>query len=619
MSKTLYAYYERELRFIRRLAQDFAQQYPAAAGRLLLEPNRSADPHIERLIESFALLAGRVHQKIDDEFPELTDALLNTLYPHYLAPIPSMAIVQFELDASRARLPGGFTIAKGSQLVSPPVDDLTCKFRTGYPVTLWPLRLGDARLTPPPFPTGIEPPPRTAAVLRLRLECLAGLRFSELTLDRLRFYLDGDGPTVASLYEAIFNHVLRIVVRPAVHDPRFKPIVLDPATSLAQVGFDREEDLLPYPRQSFAGYRLLTELFAFPSKFHFFDLLGLNALAAAGYPEQVEILLFLDRTSPALEHGVGLDTFRLGCTPIINLFEQTAEPIALTQAQYQYRVIADVAHPQGLEVHSVDAVRSSDPVARTTTDYRPFYSFRHAHDRQASRAFWYASREPSRLPDDAGTEVYLNLVDLDFDPTLPADPTLVVWTTCTNRDLPARLEHLGDRLNFWLVTAAPVARVRCVQTPTRPLRPPLRRAAHWRLISHLNLNHLSLADSQEGLSALQEILRLYDFSDPDEAGSTATVHSQMIEGLTGLESRRVVARVNEQDEVGICRGTEITLEFDEEKYVGVGLFLFASVLEQFLGLYCSVNSFTRLTATTRQSSGKPFKSWPPRSGYQVVV
>jgi type VI secretion system protein ImpG len=618
MSKTLYAYYERELRFIRRLAQDFARQYPAAAGRLLLESNRSADPHVERLIESFALLSGRVHQKLDDEFPELTDALLNTLYPHYLAPIPSMAIVQFELDAARARLPRGFTIERGSQLVTPPVGELPCKFRTAYPVTLWPVRLVEARLARPPFPAGLNAPPGAVAALQLRLDCVAGLRFADLGLDRLRFYLDGDGPTIAELYEAVFNHTVQVVARPVGADPRQAPLVFAPEECLAQVGFERDEGLLPYPNQSFLGYRLLTEFFAFPSKFHFVDLTGLTRLSAAGYPDKVELTLFLDRTSPTLEQGVRSETFRLGCTPVVNLFEQTAEPIALTQARYQYRVIPDVAHPLGLEVHSVTAVRSTDPVARTTTEYQPFYSFRHAPDRSDGQRFWYASREPSLVEDDAGTEVYLNLTDLEFNPSLPADSTLVVWTTCTNRDLPARLEHLGDRLAFWLVTAAPITGVRCVRSPSRPIRPPLRRGGHWRLVSHLCLNHLSLSDPDEGLAALQEILRLYDFSDAAEAGPAASVHRQLIEGLTSLSSRRAVARVSEEDEVGICRGTEVTVEFDEEKYIGTGVYLFASVLERFLGLYCSVNSFTRLVATTKQKGG-PFKTWPARSGYQVIV
>src|SRR5713226_6650406 len=130
MSEVLYHYYERELLFIRQLAQEFAKQYPAAAGRLLLEPNRSADPHVERLIEAFALLAGRIHHKLDDEFPELTDALLSVLYPHYLAPVPSQAVVEFQLDPARAQLPDGFLIDRHSRLHTAPVDGVPCRFRT---------------------------------------------------------------------------------------------------------------------------------------------------------------------------------------------------------------------------------------------------------------------------------------------------------------------------------------------------------------------------------------------------------------------------------------------------------------------------------------------------------
>src|SRR5262245_13372538 len=124
MSEKLYPYYERELLFILHLAQEFAKHSPAAAGRLLLEPHRSTAPHVERLIEGFALLAGRIHHKIDDEFPELTDALLGVLYPHYLAPVPSMSIIQFDLDAGRAQLPNGFLIDRHSRLHTQPAADL---------------------------------------------------------------------------------------------------------------------------------------------------------------------------------------------------------------------------------------------------------------------------------------------------------------------------------------------------------------------------------------------------------------------------------------------------------------------------------------------------------------
>jgi type VI secretion system protein ImpG len=623
MSETLYHHYERELHFIRQLAQEFARQYPAAAGRLLLEPNRSTDPHVERLIESFALLTGRIQHKIDDEFPELTDALLSVLYPHYLAPVPSLAVVQFELDAGRVQLPDGFLIDRHSRLHTHPLEyqpekRLACQFRTGYPVTLWPVALTEARLLTPPFPSGFAPPPATKAALRLRLECQGEIPFAGLSLDRLRFYLAGDGPVTAGLYELIFNHTLQVHFRPLDRDGQAGPVVLEPHQCLHQVGFERDEGLLPYPNQAFLGYRLLTEFFAFPDKFLCVDLGGWPRLRQAGFRKKLEVVLFLDRTQANLEQAVDHTTFRLGCTPVVNLFEQTAEPVPLTQRRYEYRVLPDVAHPQGMEVYAVNAVTSTDPAAGETREYQPFYSFRHGGGRDTDQAFWYASRRPSLQENDRGTEVYLSLVDPAFTPRLPAESVLVVRTTCLNRDLPTRLQQAGEDLAFDLEMAAPLAAVRCLRSPTSTLRPPPRRGAYWRLLSHLNLNHLSLGDALEGGEALRETLRLYDFSDPEAGQHLAAVNRHLVEGILGVSSRRVVGRTGGPVASGFARGVEVTIEFDEEKYLGTGTFLFACVLERFLGLYVSINSFSQLIGKSRQGEGY-FKKWPPRAGEQQLL
>ncbi|MHB1559325.1 MAG: type VI secretion system baseplate subunit TssF, partial [Isosphaeraceae bacterium] len=251
MSETLYPYYERELTFIRQFAKEFADLYPATAGRLQIDSNRANDPHVERLIESFALLAGRVQHRIDDDFPELTTAILGVLYPHYLAPIPSMAVVQFDLDAERARSPDGFAIARHSRVSTRPVGDLPCRYRTGYPVQLWPVRIADAGVIRPPFPRGLNVPRGAVAALRIQFETEAGQRLADLTMDRLRLYLKGESETIALLYDVLFNHALAVVLRDPAGSSGRAPVVLKPAEGLAQVGFERDEGLLPLPRQSF--------------------------------------------------------------------------------------------------------------------------------------------------------------------------------------------------------------------------------------------------------------------------------------------------------------------------------------------------------------------------------
>ncbi len=600
----LLTYYERELTFLRRMGAEFAAKYPKIASRLLLEADKSEDPHVERLIQAFAFLAARVHHKLDDEFPEITEALLNVLYPHYLAPLPSMSIVQFVLDPDQGKLTSGHHIECGATLYSQPVNGTPCRFRTCYPVTLWPIQVASARFD---TPDRVSPAPQAAVVIRLELRCLGGTTLAELQLDHLRFFLHGESQLVYALYELLFNNTCQVQLRPLEEQKGLKPIGLPPRC-LRAAGFGADEGMLPYTPRSFLGYRLLQEYFAFPEKFLFFDLGELDQAVRAKFREGMEVLIFLDRL-PQLEQQINAETFQLGCAPIVNLFEQVAEPIRVSHAQTEYRVIPDVGRQNATEVYAIDSVISTSPHLPEPIHFQPFYSFKHAADREQQQAFWYATRRPSQKKGDAGTEVYLSLVDLNFRPTLSAVETLTIHATCTNRDLPGKLPFGGERGDFGLEAAAPLSRIRCLKKPTETVRPFLRRGAQWRLISHLSLNYLSLCEG--GREALQEILRLYDFFD-------STVIRQQIAGITHVTSRRVVGRPASMPWNGFCRGIEVTIEFDEEKYVGSGVFLFASVLEKFFGLYGSLNSFTQLIALTKQREGA-LKRWLPRAGEQILL
>jgi type VI secretion system protein ImpG len=604
VQESLLEYYERELSILRQLGQEFARAYPKVAGRLLLEPGKCEDPHVERLIQAFAFLAARIHHKIDDEFPEIADALLGILYPHYVAPIPSMSVVEFALDPEQGKLTTGYVIPRGTQLYSRPVEGAQCKFRTCYPVTLWPVQVTSARVEPADkrIP-GIS----AAALLRLELECRGGISFKELEIERLRFFLHGEGQVVHALYELLLNNARHIeVVCPGGPSLR-RRTVLD-GDGLRPVGFGLDEGMLPYPSHALPGYRLLQEYFTFPQKFLFVDLVGLDRVdrSAAGTHLEVEILL--DR-APRGDLSITADNFRLGCAPIVNLFEQIAEPIRLDQTQHEHLIIPDVRRFMANEVYSVNTVTLSSPDTGAVRQVQPIYSIKHAGRDENETAFWYATRRPSIRKGDNGTEVYLSLTDLNFNPTVPAEDTLMISATCTNRDVPGKLSSDGPRGDFELEGAAPVFAIRSLVKPTPPVRPPLTGQMQWRLISHLSLNYLSLETG--GPEALQEILRLYDFSD------TAVVRQQ-IAGIAGVACKRVVRRPSGMGWQAFCRGMEIVIDFDEEKYVGTGVFLFASVLETFLGLYASLNSFTQLTARARQRE-RPIKRWPPRAGEQILL
>lgn len=615
MNQELLEYYQRELRAIGPLAREFAEQNPNLAARLGLPAQ--PDPHVERLLQGFAFLAGRVRHKLDDEFPELTDALFHVLYPHYLAPVPSAAVVEFVAAPDRASLRNGFVIPRGSTLSTPPVREVGCKYRTAYPVTLWPVGVEAAEVLKPPYPRGVSPPAGAAAVLRVRLAGRHGATFDALTLETLRFHLAGENSLVADLYEALLAHAAGAALT-CPDRPDAPPVPLGPG-ALTPVGFGADEGLYPFPRQSFPGYRLLTEFFAYPAKFWFVDVAGFGRARAAGFGARCDLLVYLRRSAESLEKGVEADTFRLGCTPAVNLFEQTAEPVPLTQARTEYRVVPDVAHPHGLEVYSVDRLVGKDP-GGDEVEYRPFYALDHATGRGDRAAFWYPTRRASGRKDDRGTEVDLAVVDGGWHPTRPAAGTLVVWATCTNRDLPADLRSAGDGLRFQLEAAAPVAGVRCPRPPTAPLRPARGKGGYWRLVSHLSLNHLSLtAGRDEGLVALRELLRLYDPADPKTDQKQADVNRQLIDGLVGVAGRRVVGRVADDPAAdGFCTGVEVTVDLDEGQYKGTGAFLFASVLDRFFAAYATINSFTRLVVRPKQGDGVLHR-FPPRAGDRTLV
>ena len=599
MRDELLEYYERELAFLRQLGAEFAEKYPKIASRLQLEADRCEDPHVERMIEAAAFLASRVHLKIDDEFPEVTESLLNVLYPNFLSPVPSLSTIQFALDPERANLQTGQTIPRGSMLYSNPVGGSPVRFMTRYPVVLWPLELSSVRFELPA--PGAAVPVTTRSVLRLELSAFGGLPFSDirekaldapdLPLERIRFHLQGDPKLVHALYELLFTAVTHVGVRPVGGEPNAGFLL--PGSTLRPVGFEENESLLAESRRSFAGYRLVQEYFAFPEKFLYFDVTGLSRAAGAGFGPKVELLLYLDREF-SMEKGVQTTTFRMHCTPVANLFEQACEPIRVSQVASEYRVIPDVGRQAATEVISVDHVESVQPDRERPAVYQPFYSIRHGRPREEGEVFWHATRRRSERKDDEGTEVYLSFVDLSFRHRIPETDTVMVHATCSNRDLPGRLPFGGADGELHLEGAGVFSAIRTLRKPTPSLRLPLRRGAHWRLISHLSLNYLSLVerDGASGPDALQEILKLYDFAD-----SSAT--RQQIQGISDVSARRVLRPIGTGN-AGFVRGIEVTVDFDEQQFIGAGVFLFASVLERFLGLYASVNSFSQMAARAGQ-------------------
>lgn len=632
LREDLLNYYERELTYIRQMGTEWARKYPRLAGRLALLPDRCEDPHVERLMEGFALLAARVHLKIDDDFPEISTALLECLFPHFIRPVPSMTIVEFRLDPAQGKLSTGLPIPAGSLLQSQRLNGTACKFRTSYPTTLWPLEVKNAtfRSSEGVFqPAGIG---TSVAALKVDLECLPDVVLRGLQLETLRFYLSGESNVVSTLYELLFNNCVAITARNPEAAGASPLVLFDSSlgspSPLRAVGFEENEGVLPYSGRSFLGFRLLQEYFTFPDKFHFADLRGLDALAKAGFGGKCELTFLFSRFErperrQMLELGVAAKTIKLGCSPAINLFSQAAEPIRADGTKFEYPVVADPRRQDSVEVYSIDDVTGQNTRSRSQVEYKPFYAVRHGGSEQENGAFWHSVRKGSELHEDAPTDVFLSLVNRSGRP-VEQDATVVsVKCTCTNGNLPTRLNIVGpnepasaaERVrweagDFRLEGFAPVKTVLALRKPTPSFRPPLGKASLWQLVSHLSLNYLSLVE--QGKDALQQMLSLYNFSD--------SLHlKNQIGSIAEIRSRRHHALITSDDGgASFARGTRVEMDLDEENFAGGGVFLFCSVLERFLGHYVSLNSFSQLAASSKQRK-EVIREWQPRSGNSILM
>ncbi|MBK1718445.1 type VI secretion system baseplate subunit TssF [Thiocystis violacea] len=618
-------YYNRELQFIREMGAEFARDFPKIAGRLGMDGIECADPYVERLLEGFAFLAARVQLKLDAEFPHFTQHLLETVYPHYLTPVPSMTVVQFQPDPTKGDLSAGFKIPRGSSLrsVLGKGERTSCEYRTSADVTLWPIELIEAKplSTTSALAVGVKGLKGVKGGVRFRLRVPAGLTFAQLPLERLRIFLRGGDGLRMRLYEQLLGHALALVVRPA-DQPTPWQTRLDPS-HIRRVGFDDQEALLPHGPRSFQGYRLLQEYFAFPERFLFIEFSGLAESVRRCAGSELELIVLLDRGDIIEEDAFDASYFALHCVPAINLFPKRADRIHLTEQREEHHLVPDRTRPMDFEVHSVQEVVGIGAQGNAEQEFLPFYSSHDLAGGRSHRAYYRIHRDP-RLPSTRqqlrgprssyiGGEVFLALVDADEAPYRHSLRQLAVGTLCTNRDLPLQLPLGKGRTDFTLEIGAPVLSVRCVAGPTRP-RPSFPKGdGAWRLISHLSLNYLSLCDqdAEQGATALRELLALYgDLSDAATRRQVDGVRSVRTTPIT----RPLPRAPNEADRgrVTFARGLEVRLTLDPAAFEGSGVFLLGAVLEQFFAKYVSINSFTETIVTT-PDDGEVMR-WPARIG-----
>ena len=635
MDERLLDLYNTELRHLRETAAEFGRDYPKVAGRLSLDRDAKdicPDPYVERLLEGFAFLAARVHLKLDAEFPRFTQGILETVYPDYLCPVPSMAIVKFEPEEQDASLASGFMIKRGTLLRSQlgKGERTSCTFSSAHDVRLLPLSISEARyFTRDLAELNLPPGTGAKAAFRLRLRKTIALSFAEIRADPLVLHFRGADQLPSEIYEQIFAHKARLIIQSPAQ--RGRTLAVLSADCIRRVGYSSEQALLPVAPQGFEGYRLLREYFAFPERFLFCEFSGFGDVLQQITGEEFDLVIALDELDPKLEGRVDRTCFELFCAPVINLFEKTLDRIMVSARVSESHVVPDRNRPLDYEIYKIGSVTGYGETSDQEREFLPFYKARDM-DLEAC-AFFTAHRVPRLFSDRerltgrrssyAGTDLFLSIVDSDMAPFSPDLRQLGIRAMCTNRHLPIQMFKGGGRTDFTMDISAPINAVRILHGPTVP-RPSLVLAGQnpetprvasgrfaWRVISHLSLNYLSLLDGSEtGADSLREMLKLY--TDPNDRQTI-----RQIDGLRGVKHRSVIRRVETPGPITFARGLEITLNFDESSFEGQGVFILGAVLEQFFTRHVSINSFTETVITTIQR--KEIMRWPPQMGKKQIL
>lgn len=618
-------HYESELMFLRDMGAEFAEAYPKIAARLGMEGVEVLDPYVERLLEGVAFLSARVQLELELQFPAFTSNLLEIVYPHYLAPTPSMMIAEFEPDMANAAIKDGYLLPRQTVLRSRLMEgeQTPCEFRTAADLTLWPLRITEAEYIDGRgelVAAGVAGDTEARAGIRLRLQRADGERIRDLNLDSLMVHLNTSSGNSWLLLELLCTQTQGLTGRSTDRRADWSEPLPDGA--VVQHGFERDEALLPTPRRSFDGYRLLQEYFAMPERFLFVELQGLQPAFKRAEGKDVDIYILLREGRREAAPMVVPEAFTLNAVPAINLFPKRCDRVQVTSRDTEQHVIANRTASLDFEIYSLESVTGISGEGADDVVFRPFYSATDFTAAGETHPAYYTIRRRMRQRSEKerlrgvrtsylGSEVYLTLVDRAQAPYGADLEQLAVRAMCTNRDLPMLLAT-GDENVFQLPEGGPVKTIRLPVTPTRPHPTLAQGDTAWRLISHLSLNYISIAESGGGdaAAALRELIGLY-------APLGDRVTEKQLEGIVSVETRPIVRRMSDEVLSTALRGIEITLGFDESFFEGTSVYVLGAVLERFFARYATINSFTETVLKTEKRG--EIARWRPEKGLGRMI
>ena len=605
MNDRLYEIYEQELAVLRKQASEFGEMYPKIAGELRLGASKLEDPQVAMLMESVAFLNSRLRLKLDDEFPEICETYLNVLYPHYLAPIPSISLVHFFNRPDVSLAPEGILVPKHSRLRTNLNLENECLFQTTENVRIWPCTVDDIAFLRPPFPDNITFSDKSfASILKISLNS-PKLPFEEYIQFCPSFFWTG----AVNIGQCVLSMILFECKELWIVTPK-QSIKVD-LKCITQTCFNKETGILPYSERSFDGFRILTEFFTFPEKFLSFQLNLSNVPDITG--NQLDIYFGFETTPGSnTEKMVNKNSLKTGCTPIVNLFEKRLEPLNLEENKREYCLFPDITNHTLNTIHTVKELRIINPGGRVTK-VPEIFSF-HTEEIENMGNWTYCRKSPGT--GDAGIlhspQVFMQLVDFQEE-TLKSGGVLDVKAICSNGMTPTTLPFGNGEPRITLLDPDPsLSDPTMIFPPSRPCHDHLssRESFRWKLISHLLLNHVSLSEGQNATIALKKILELYNFSN-------SGANSKIVDSINSISTKPTITKSAKMPGI-ILQGTEILIEFKTGIIDYYSILQFSSILERFLSLYVDAFSFTKLTIKFA-GENRVLHSWPPRLGEKSEI
>lgn len=571
-------FFKDEHLFLQQQSGTFVDTYPHAA-QFLTE--KSHDPDVDRTLEGFAFLTGQLHEKIENEYPQLIQGLVDMLWPHYLSPTPSMTIIEFTTTkAAPEKLTQGIDLHSAAKKERP-----SCSFQTSRDVTVVPACIKNVKIN---------------NVLRydsitIEFELLNGATLSALKETTLRFYLGDNVYTSGELYLWLLNYLDSATL--SYEHEQYK----QPQLTISPVGFKNDEAILRYPQNSYVGYRLLQEYLCFPEGYLFVDINTLSIPEAIKHSTQFSLNL---RFTRPLSERIKLNenSIKLNCTPAINLFSWHCEPINLDGRKTHYSLETRYQQTQFYEIFSIDSVTgwiNAPHLKQKTRFYSPFENFKHQHEEDKNHIplYYKVLRKQNKHTDHI--DYSLAFVRGDEVQCYGHDETISITATCCNRDEAANLKI--DEINqIDDETISSYIKARNITRPSLTLRPDIKQTLHWTTISNLALNYFSLLNKD----ALAQILRSYNmpalYSKQAERTSI-----KIIDNIESFTTKPVQTYYQDL----LINGLESTIEIHQSAFNSEGeLYLFGSVLARFYSLFATVNSFHHLVIVN--TLNKESYQWP---------